>query len=190
MLSTGMQGMVKALATVAGSGETTLILTRSTTEMVAVAKFVDRMLKRVQCFTRISYDDGDRFLFTLSFMVEEDEELADIWVASIYDASPDSLEAFTDGQDAAEHVAWPDEAGIYTSLPYATWKDTWGPFGDERGPLHERPLFRPADLFYALRFDVGKPEGWTPLSQRVSVYEHLRRNLSIDMNMKHKKGGD
>lgn len=186
MLSIGMEKMVKALVGDLGSGEGVLILTRSTSEMVAVAKYADRIVKRARNFSRVTYENDDCFLFTLSFTVSEpsSDEPADLWVASILDATPDDLSAMTDGYNVTESVAWPDQEGVYVVLPYDDWEGVWFPDAEEGdpGPVRDPlPLFRPSEVVRALQFDVGKPEGWTPPGPQVSVWEHLRRNLTIDV---------
>ncbi len=186
MLSPGMQKMVRELLRSSRTDlppQRTLILARSTPEMVAIAKYADN-LHRAQDFSRTAYEGDDRFLFVLSYVVQDGEEPADLWVANMHEAVPDTFSYFADGGDATDYVAWPDEEGLYIVVPYSVWKETWHP-GRSDGFDHDRPypdpFFRPADVLYALRFDVGKPEGWAPPGRKVSVWEHIRRNVRASM---------
>lgn len=191
MLSQGMEKMVVGLIDQLRSGrpaERILILARSTQEMIAIAKYGDHHLRRAEYFSRTCYEGDKRYLFTLSFPIAEAEEPADLWIADIHEATPDSLYYFADGRDLTNHVAWPDEKGLYVVVPYETWKEVWLPgssVGEELERSYPDPFFRPADVLAALRYDVGLPVGWAAPgrpARRVSVWEHLRRNVSIDMH--------
>ncbi len=187
MLAVGMQKMIEALLRSLQENlppERMLILARSTPEMIQIAKYADVVLRQAQDFSRTCYLNDKRYIFTLAFPVVDSEEPGDLWVANIHEATPDSMSDFTDGGDATDYVAWPDEHGLYIVVPYSAWKD---PASDIRQEAHEegfpvdRPegmVFRPPQIVRALRFDVGQPVGWAPEPPRVSVWEHLRRNIT------------
>jgi hypothetical protein len=180
MLSSGMEEMISNLIlnlNMNRPAEELLVLTRSTSEMVAAAKFADKFLKRAQYFGRTAYENDDHFLFTLSFTAVDGEEPAELWIANIHDATPDTLSYFRDGNDAAHHVAWPDENGLYMVVRYSVWKEAWYP--EDSAPRTASPFYRPKDVVAALRFEVGRLD--VASSPKVSVWEHLRRNVSISV---------
>ncbi len=196
MVSSGMQKMVQRLVQglkLAPGPERVLLLARTVPEMTAVAKYVDRVLRRAREFSRVVYEDGEQYLFTLSFFGSDvNADLCEVWVADIHDATPDVLNYFTDGGHAADMVAWPNEGGHYIVVPYAAWQETWYPGsadGYPRYPKHTFPFYRPINILsqhpdevrLCMQFDVGKPLGWMPPAPKVSIWEHLRRNLSIDL---------
>jgi hypothetical protein len=188
MISQAMEKMVRDLIEQLRTSlpsQKILILARSTQEMVSIAKYADQQLRRAEYFARISYEGDKRYIFQLSFPIQETDEPADLWVANLQEATPDTLAYFADGGDATDHVAWPDESGIYVVVPYERWRETWLP-GSSLGEEHERdypdPYFRPADVLYALQYEVGRPVGWVSPGPKVSVWEHLRRNVSIGMD--------
>ena len=189
MINSKMEKMIRELIEQLrqpGPAESTLILTRSTAEMIAVAKYADERLGRAEYFARSCYEGDKRYVMRLSFVVPEAEEPADLWVANLHEATPDTLSYFRDSADLTNHVAWPDENGLYGVVPYALWRDIWHPgyaeTGFERDRSYPDPYFRPADVSPDLMYSVGNPLGWTPPGRKVSVWEHLRRNLSISMN--------
>lgn len=187
MINAKMEMMVRDLISTLRSNrpaERVLILARSASEMLAIAKYADDVLKRAEYFCRSAYEGDKRYLFHLSFPIPETDDFADLWVANIHEATPDAMAYFADGGAVTDHVAWPDEEGLYVLVPYARWGETWYPGrreGWERDRPYPNPYFRPADVEYALRYEVGRPIGWVPPGRKVSVWEHLRRNLSINI---------
>lgn len=177
-----IEALIEELRTV--PDERTLLLTRNMPEMISAAKHADRVLHQAPYFCRSAYEGDSRYFFQLSFTVEDGEEPSDLWVANIYDAKPSMMEFFSDGHDAVNYVAWPDENGLYMVAPYSAWKEVWAPWTDadwigDASPPQPQPMFRPETVVYALRFEVGPPVGWTPPGRKVSVWEHLLNNTRM-----------
>jgi hypothetical protein len=172
-------------------GRDTLFLARTHAEMTQVAKYVDRVLRRSMCFTRMAYEgDRDHYLYTLTVDVEEEEdEPSDLWVAEIHEATPDTILYFR--EDGLDLIAWPDDSGLYSLVDYNTWKTPWLPWIEswrfnKIKDQFEEPFFRPPGVISANpSFEVGPPLGWTPpvpLPPRVSVWDRLVRNSSIRLS--------
>jgi hypothetical protein len=179
MINQGMEKMVGDLIEGLKTSlrpERVLILARTTPEMVSIAKHADLILKRAEEFSRTCYEGDKRFLFQLGFPVGGFDEFAELWVANLYEVRPSAID---EDFEMIDQVVWPDEHGTYVVISFGEWYTQWQ-------SAEEDLDFRPSHLYAGLlagsdmrqRFEVGRPDGWSPPGRKVSVWDHLRQNLA------------
>ena len=163
--------------------------------MEAVAEHIDKSLTRAPSFSRYDYEGGEGYLFVVGLPIDEgSDDPAELWIATIQRGTPEELAYFKGGDRSdppVDFVAWPNEAGVYGVVNFMAWTLYWheeerrvqSALEHDAGVCTE-DAYRPAHVPVIDRtFDAGLPVEPEPsYHHRVSVYEHLRRNLTVDMS--------
>lgn len=187
-LTVGVQKMVESILAEMESGERTLILARSVAEMKIIAEYADPFLKS-NCFSRVSYHLREGHMYTISLPFEEiDGDPPEVWVASIDQASPEEMTEFTEYRGVIDRLLWPDVEGVFALVAYQEWNDHWYEAESHQDPDSEIRVqvdpFRPKTVFtVGVRYSVGVPRTQhesKPVTRKVSVWEHVRRNALIN----------